>query len=65
MGDVVYRRCKYMTEEIERVQVACDFLTAGDLISFGKKMYETHQGLQHEYEVSCDELDFSSRSDFG
>ena len=58
MSDVVYRRCKYMTEEIERVQVACDFLTAGDLISFGKKMYETHQGLQHEYEVSCDELDF-------
>jgi len=58
LGDVVYRRCKYMTEEIERVRIACDFLTAGDLISFGKKMYETHQGLQHEYEVSCDELDF-------
>lgn len=58
LGDVVYRRCKYMTEEIERVQVACDFLTTGNLISFGKKMYETHQGLQHEYEVSCDELDF-------
>jgi len=58
LGDVVYRRCKFMTEEIERVQVACDFLTAGDLNSFGTKMYETHQGLQHEYEVSCDELDF-------
>ena len=58
LGDVVYRRCKFMTEEIERVQIACDFLTAGDLTSFGKKMYETHQGLQHEYEVSCDELDF-------
>jgi galactokinase len=58
LGDVVYRRCKFITEEIERVQVACDFLTAGDLISFGKKMYETHQGLQHEYEVSCEELDF-------
>ena len=58
LGDVVYRRCKYMTEEIERVQTACNFLTAGDLTSFGKKMYETHQGLQHEYEVSCKELDF-------
>ena len=58
LGDVVYRRCKFMTEEIQRVQVACDFLTAGDLDSFGKKMYETHQGLQHKYEVSCDELDF-------
>lgn len=58
MGDVVYRRCKYMTEEIERVQVACDFLNTGDLESFGKKMYETHYGLQNEYEVSCAELDF-------
>ncbi|MDQ6479753.1 galactokinase [Dyadobacter sp. LHD-138] len=58
LGNVVYRRCKFMTEEIERVQVACDFLTAGDLIRFGEKMYETHQGLQHEYEVSCEELDF-------
>jgi galactokinase len=58
LGAIVYRRCKFMTEEIARVQVACDFLTAGDLISFGKKMYETHHGLQHEYEVSCEELDF-------
>jgi galactokinase len=58
LGNVVYRRCKFMTEEIERVQIACDFLTAGDLISFGEKMYETHHGLQYEYEVSCEELDF-------
>ncbi|MCE7044173.1 galactokinase [Dyadobacter sp. CY312] len=58
LGDVVYRRCKYMTGEIVRVQEACDLLVAGDLESFGKKMYETHQGLQHDYEVSCPELDF-------
>ncbi|TDE16601.1 galactokinase [Dyadobacter psychrotolerans] len=58
LGDVVFRRCKYMTEEIQRVQDACDLLVQGDLDSFGKKMYATHQGLQHEYEVSCPELDF-------
>jgi galactokinase len=58
LGDVVYRRCRYMTGEIVRVQQACDLLVAGDLESFGKKMYETHQGLQHDYEVSCPELDF-------
>ena len=58
LGDVVYRRCKYMTEEIQRVQDACDLLIQGDMNSFGKKMYATHQGLQHEYEVSCPELDF-------
>jgi len=58
LGDVVYRRCKYMTEEIQRVQDACDLLIQGDMDSFGKKMYATHEGLQHEYEVSCPELDF-------
>ncbi len=58
LGDPVYRRCKFMTEEIERVQVACNFLNEGNLEKFGGKMYETHAGLQHEYEVSCEELDF-------
>jgi galactokinase len=58
LGDVVYRRCKFITEEIRRVQDACELLVQGNLIDFGKKMYETHYGLQHEYEVSCEELDF-------
>lgn len=58
LGDVIYRRCKYVTEEIVRVQEACELLLRGDLVSFGRKMYETHDGLQHEYEVSCEELDF-------
>ena len=58
LGDVIYRRCKYVTEEIVRVQEACELLLQGDLTSFGRKMYETHDGLQHEYEVSCEELDF-------
>jgi galactokinase len=58
MGDVVYRRCKFITEEIQRVQDACDLLVQGNLPDFGKKMYATHFGLQDEYEVSCPELDF-------
>ncbi|WP_031529385.1 galactokinase [Dyadobacter crusticola] len=58
LGDVVYRRCKFITEEIQRVQDACDLLVLGNLADFGQKMYATHDGLQHEYEVSCPELDF-------
>ena len=58
MPPLVYRRCKYMTEEIERVQQACELLLIGDLEGFGEKMYATHDGLQYEYEVSCPELDF-------
>ena len=58
LGELIYKRCKYITEEIERVQVACQLLTENRLELFGRKMYETHTGLSREYEVSCDELDF-------
>jgi len=27
-------------------------------VEFGKKMYQTHEGLSKLYEVSCEELDF-------
>ncbi len=55
---IVYNRCKYVVEEIERVTIGCKALENGDLTTFGKKMYETHEGLSKEYEVSCPELDF-------
>lgn len=55
---IVYKRCKYVVEEIERVSIACKALEKDDLVSFGQKMYETHEGLSKEYEVSCPELDF-------
>jgi galactokinase len=54
----VYDRCSYIVAEIERVQQASKDLDAGNLIAFGKKMYETHEGLSKLYEVSCKELDF-------
>ena len=54
----VYRRCDYVVREIARVIAACDDLVAGRIEEFGNKMYETHEGLKTDYEVSCDELDF-------
>ncbi|MEO5947680.1 MAG: galactokinase, partial [Chitinophagaceae bacterium] len=56
--ELVYRRCKYVVEEIERTTMACNDLKNDDIISFGKKMFETHEGLSTLYEVSCAELDF-------
>src|SRR6202012_846122 len=41
-----------------RLIAACTDLEAGDLVSFGKRLYETHDGLSTLYEVSCPELDF-------
>jgi galactokinase len=54
----VYQRCKYVVEEIQRVQLAVQDLAKGDMQAFGKKMFETHKGLSSLYEVSCPELDF-------
>jgi galactokinase len=58
MDAVIFRRCNYVVEENQRVLSACESLKAGDLNSFGKKMFQTHDALSREYEVSCPELDF-------
>lgn len=53
-----YLRAKFVIEEKERVLAVCDALRKGDYDTVGKKMYETHNGLSKDYEVSCVELDF-------
>ena len=53
-----YFRAKFVIEEKDRVLAVCDALVAGDYITVGQKMYETHKGLSEDYEVSCEELDF-------
>lgn len=55
---LIYKRCKYVLEENERVLSACKNLKAGDMKSFGEKMFASHDGLSRQYEVSCKELDF-------
>jgi galactokinase len=58
IDETVYRRCRFVVEENQRVEEACRFLEQGDLLSFGQKMYESHHGLSCDYEVSSKELDF-------
>ncbi|MEJ7736066.1 MAG: galactokinase [Chitinophagaceae bacterium] len=58
LNEIVYKRCLYVIEEKERLLKGCELLVHGDLNSFGRLMYETHQGLSKLYEVSCEELDF-------
>jgi len=55
---LIFKRCKYVVQENERLHAACDFLKQGNIKALGEKMYQTHHGLQYDYEVSCPELDF-------
>lgn len=57
MSTNVFKRCLFVVKEIKRVSLACDALDKGDIATLGKLMFETHQGLSVDYEVSCAELD--------
>ncbi|MGO4819887.1 MULTISPECIES: galactokinase [unclassified Flavobacterium] len=58
MTEDVFKRCYFVVKEIKRVSLACEALDAGEIEKVGQLMFETHEGLSKEYEVSCDELDF-------
>lgn len=58
LNEVIYRRCRFVVREIERVREAVDALDQSDFVRLGALMNATHDGLSRDYEVSCDELDF-------
>jgi galactokinase len=57
LGEEVFLRCEYVTEENERVEETCQALLQGQLERVGQLLYQSHEGLRTKYHVSCDELD--------
>jgi galactokinase len=53
----VYRRCRHVVLENARVLNAAAALEAGDAPRFGRLMYESHESLRRDHEVSSRELD--------
>lgn len=58
LSPTVFARCKFVLEETTRTQRAAKALTKNDLRTFGSLMFQSHEGLRRDYEVSCPELDF-------
>jgi len=58
VGEEDYKRAHFVLGEKDRVLGVCEALNAGDYERVGELMYQTHEGLSKEYEVSCEELDF-------
>jgi galactokinase len=56
LDDVVYRRCRHVVTEDQRVLDSIDILQRGDLATFGALLNASHVSLRDDYEVSCDEL---------
>jgi len=53
----VYRRCRHVITENQRVLAAAKALQLQDADRFGHLMYRSHASLRDDYEVSCKELD--------
>ncbi|WP_312400144.1 UDP-glucose--hexose-1-phosphate uridylyltransferase [Chryseobacterium sp.] len=58
LGEIVFKRCLYVIEEIDRVKKAAEALKNQDLKQLGNLLTQTHHGLSKQYEVSCPEIDF-------
>jgi galactokinase len=55
---VVARRARHVVTEDARVGRYVEASDRGDVALMGKLLVESHRSLQHDYEVSCAELDF-------
>ena len=58
LSDVVYKRCKYVIEENERVMSMTKAMEAGEIDSLGEILTIAQEGMRSEYEISCPEIDF-------
>ena len=56
-NDVLRRRVRHVVTENDRVAQTVTHLRTGDITGIGNLLIESHRSLQHDYEVSCPELD--------
>jgi galactokinase len=58
MEPVAMQRARHVVSEDERVEEFVAASRAGDLERMGELLQASHRSLQHDYAVSCEELDF-------
>ena len=57
LSETTERRARHVIEEIRRVLDFAETIQQGNLKDAGKLMYESHESLRTQFEVSCPELD--------
>ena len=55
--DVIYRRVRHCVTEMDRVLKSVEALKKNDLILLGQYLYQSHDSLKNDYEVTGIELD--------
>lgn len=54
----LFRRAKHVVTENNRVLLSKEYLLKGDIEKLGQVLFETHNSLRYDYEVSTEKLDY-------
>jgi len=57
LGDLLFRRCRHVVTENQRVRDAVASMQSADIGNLGKLISASHASLRDDFEVSCDEVD--------
>lgn len=57
MGDVPFKRARHVITENERVRKALVMLQKDEFSGLGALLFQSHESLRDDYQVSCPELD--------
>ena len=57
LPETIMRRCRHIISENERTLAAAKNLQHGELAEMGRLMYQSHESMRDDYEISCRELD--------
>jgi galactokinase len=58
MPRIIMRRARHIVTENRRVELFVDAAARGALERMGELFVESHRSMQHDYEITCDEVDF-------
>jgi len=58
VSEVDYQKALFVIQENNRAQAASKAMTENNIEKLGELVFGSHDGLQNQYKVSCDELDF-------
>ena len=57
-NETTRKRIRHVVHECDRVRKSAQAMKKDDIALFGQYMNASHDSLQHDYEVTCPELDF-------
>ncbi|MFC4723274.1 galactokinase [Geojedonia litorea] len=58
LSEADYQKALYIIQENNRVQKAAQLIRENNLEELGELLFAAHSGAQHQFKISCDELDF-------